>query len=432
MSTALVILSSLLSAAHFARFGVFGAAAACLSVALLPFARRPWMLFVLRAALFGFFFAACRTAVELVRLRVEIGAPWIRLAAILIVVCAVHATAFFVHFRQPVVARYIEEANRGAPSAAAFLLSALLLAIVQLEAPPGMLLLERFIPGGGWLEAFALALYAGFVVEKMTDAAAQPTWRRRIWLVFTIVFFVQLGLGLIGFDRFLMTGALHPPVPAVIAAGPLYRGGGFFMLILFATTVALVGPAWCSHLCYFGALDNWMADGKRSPRALPKWTPYARVSIVAVVMLTALLLRLFGVAAFGAALTALGFGMSGILLSVFISRRLGVMTHCAVFCPIGLFSNLFGKINPFRVRIDSGCTDCGRCTVACRYGALNTENIAARRPGFTCTLCGDCIGKCRGDMIEMRFAGLKGPGVRSAFLVLVTALHVLFLGTARI
>ena len=51
-------------------------------------------------------------------------------------------------------------------------------------------------------------------------------------------------------------GEMHLPVPALILAGPLYRGEGFFMLFLFLSTVLIVGPAWCSWLCYVGAWDN--------------------------------------------------------------------------------------------------------------------------------------------------------------------------------
>ena len=37
------------------------------------------------------------------------------------------------------------------------------------------------------------------------------------------------------------------------------RGGGLFMAILFSASVLLVGPAWCSWLCYIGAWDDRVA-----------------------------------------------------------------------------------------------------------------------------------------------------------------------------
>lgn len=48
----------------------------------------------------------------------------------------------------------------------------------------------------------------------------------------------------------------------MILAGPIYRGHISVMTILFLSTVVLSGPAWCSHLCYFGAIDNLAASGK--------------------------------------------------------------------------------------------------------------------------------------------------------------------------
>ena len=86
--------------------------------------------------------------------------------------------------------------------------------------------------------------------------------------IFSIIFFSQLILGVVGLEKLLMTGKLHLPVPALIAAGPLFRGTGFFMAILFTFSVLLVGPAWCSWLCYIGAWDNYAAKFKKIPISL--------------------------------------------------------------------------------------------------------------------------------------------------------------------
>ena len=77
------------------------------------------------------------------------------------------------------------------------------------------------------------------------------------------MFFAQFVFGVAGVERLLMTGQLHVPVPAVVVAGPLYRGEGLFMPILFAATLLLVGPAWCSYLCYVGSWDGLAATARR-------------------------------------------------------------------------------------------------------------------------------------------------------------------------
>jgi ferredoxin len=107
------------------------------------------------------------------------------------------------------------------------------------------------------------------------------------------------------------------------------------------------------------------------------------------------------------------------------------MAHCTAFCPIGALSNLLGKVAPWRIRIDSGCTRCGRCTRTCRYGALAPADVERGRPGFTCTLCGDCLGSCRERSIGYRFPGLSAETARRLFVVTAVSLHAVFLGVAR-
>ena len=137
---------------------------------------------------------------------------------------------------------------------------------------PAILLADRFLPGAGWAEIFLLALYAALATRAMLDPARSAGWRLRIWLLFSLVFFSQLALGLLLDQRFLMTGDLHLPVPALIVAGPAYRGSGLFMPGLFLAAVLLAGSAWCSHLCYLGGWDSLAARGKSRPGAVPPFS----------------------------------------------------------------------------------------------------------------------------------------------------------------
>ncbi len=318
-----------------------------------------------------------------------------------------------------------------APIAAA-LVTLLLVIPAEVRTEPIMLLLGRFVPGGSWIEAGLLAAYAAFLAHKLRDPVVHARWRPWLWRLFSAVFFGQLALGLLGFERFLMSGKLHPPVPAVILAGPIFRGGGLFMVILLLATLALVGPAWCSHLCYVGSWDGWAARARKKPGSLPGWRHAARAVIVALVALAALGLRGMDVPPATAAWLALGFGAAGVVVMATASRRLGVMAHCLLFCPVGLVVNLLGKLNPFRLRVDPRCSSCGACTAACRYQALEPAHVAAGRPGLTCTLCAECLPRCTGRFIHFRLLGLSPTAARSVFLVLVIALHAAFLGLGRI
>ncbi|MGI5865843.1 MAG: 4Fe-4S binding protein [Myxococcales bacterium] len=307
-----------------------------------------------------------------------------------------------------------------------------LLTVIQLKVARPMLLAERFLPGAGWVELALLAAYAGWLAGKMQDERESATWRRRVWLLFSAVFFGQLALGLAGIERCLMTGKLHLPIPALIVGGPLYRGEGFFMPTLFLTTLLIVGPAWCSHLCYIGSWDLALSRRQRRPELLPRWRGAARAGFLALVVVGALGLRLLGAGPGVALVAGAAFGLAGVAVMVLFSRRTGAMVHCTVYCPIGLLATTIGKLSPFRMRIAAGCSRCNACSRACRYDALRPEHIAKSRPGWSCTLCGDCVAACHARAIEYRFLGLPARRARAVFIVLVAALHAVFLGVARI
>jgi polyferredoxin len=315
---------------------------------------------------------------------------------------------------------------------AAALLTAGLLIPIQLKVHPPILLAERFVAGLGWLEILVLSLYAGFIAGKMIDPSQSRRWRKRIWILFSAVFFSQFIIGLAGFEKFLMTGTLHLPIPAMIVAGPVYRGARFFMPILFGSTVLFSGAAWCSYLCYIGSWDAVAAEKRKKPQPMPRWRQPVRIAILSAVVGMAIILRIAGVPSALATGLGISFGVIGVGMILFWSRKKGAMTHCITYCPIGILANWFGKLSPFRVRIKEACTECQLCRVACRYDALNLEDIQKRRPGGSCTLCGDCLYSCKDGWIEYSFFGLKPSQARTLFVVLVVALHAVFLGVARI
>ena len=427
------ILCSLLMGAHASRGG-WGLLAAS-GFALFPllfFARRRWILNVTRVLLVVAAFEWLRSAWVYGSQRAALGQPSLRLWLILGGVAAFHLVAASL-LSGPRVVTWFDRNERTAPVATgAFLVAFGLLAIIQVKPALRLLLLDRFVSGGGWAELLVLSVYAAFVADWLLDTPKIPTWRFRIWMLFSVVFFAQLGLGLAGFTTFLMTGALHLPVPAMIVGGPVFRGGGFFMPILFLVTIAFVGPAWCSHLCYFGAWDNAAARILPRARPTPRWLPHLRWALLALVVLAALGLRAAGVPTTVAASCGLGFGLVGVALMVLWSRRTGVMTHCVGYCPIGALATGLGKLSPFRLEIGEGCTECRACTVVCRFRALEIEDLRRRRAGIACTLCGDCLPSCHGTFIRYRYLGLSPRAARGLFVALIAAFHAVFLGVARI
>lgn len=314
-----------------------------------------------------------------------------------------------------------------------FLITFGLLSIVQIKGHLQMIIAERFFHHGGWIEIFLLSIYAGFLSYKMSDQKNTAKWRMYSWILFSIVFYVQLTLGLLGFEKFLLTGNLHVPVPAVILAGPIYRFEFSIMPVLFLSTIILSGPSWCSHLCYFGGIDNVFSNSKKYPKQIPiKNKMQWKYSFLAIIVIFTILLRILSIPPLYAAFFGISLGVIGLLIMSFISRKRKKMIHCTVFCPIGTLVMYLKFINPFRIRINSSCTSCMLCMKHCKYDALNKEDIEAGKPGLTCTYCGDCITTCKFSSIEYKFPGLSAVNSRLLYIVITVSLHAAFLGLGMI
>lgn len=323
------------------------------------------------------------------------------------------------------------KSNRNAVLAA-IILTAAMLTVVQIVTKRPLLMADRYFPGTGWIEIIVLSLYSGFLVPKILNPKTSIRWRTILWLTFSIIFFSQLALGIMGLDSFLMTGHLHYPIPAMIVAGPLYRGENFFMPILFGSTLLFIGPAWCSYFCYIGGWDFYASQQVKRPRPMPKWRQTMRVGILIFVVCAALYFRFAETYVPLVSRYAALFGLIGLMVMVFKSRKQGAMVHCTMYCPIGTIANVVGKISPFRMRIDDDCTGCRKCSMVCRYDALKPGNIKEKKPGLSCTLCGDCVGTCKNSNIHYSFPGLSPEMARTMFIIIVVSFHAVSIGVARI
>ena len=154
--------------------------------------------------------------------------------------------------------------------------------------------------------------------------------------------------------------------------------------------------------------------------------------MLVLAILVPLLLSYSGASGSTALGAAAAFGLAGILVMLLYSRRNGVMTHCTVWCPVGLVANLAGRMLPWRVRMDDGCTRCGACVKACRYNALTPADLDAGRPGLSCSLCGDCLSRCPHGFLRYKLFGFSADNSRRIFVALAAALHAAFLAVARI
>ena len=278
-----IILSCLVLAAHHSRGGEPGLILLWVSLPFVLLAQRRWVDRAVQVMLLAGALEWILTIRTIVEVRQLVDLPYGRMVLILGAVTAFTALSGLLLETSGRKSRLPTDDPVG-PGLGAFLFAGFLMTCVQVFMDPAGMLAERFLVAAGWLEAFWLAVYAGWLSDKLQNSRQIRKLRPRVWLIFSIIFFTQLILGVAGFEKLLMTGKLHLPVPALIMAGPLYRGGGFFMAILFTASVLLVGPAWCSWLCYIGAWDDWLSRAVKRPAHLPKWRNLLRVIILLMVV----------------------------------------------------------------------------------------------------------------------------------------------------
>lgn len=308
-----------------------------------------------------------------------------------------------------------------------------LLSIVQLKVENQMLLSERFFSGFGWIQIIVMSILGGFLAVKMLNRYKIRFWRTLSWTTFSIVFFAQLFLGLCGFEDFLMTGKLHLPIPAVIPGGAIYRLEFGFMPILFTATVLITGPAWCSQLCYFGALDNLSSGIRNKTKKIDtRLIKALKTGWLAIFILAVLMLRIFEVSLKTSAIIAGVFGILGVLIILILSSTKGRMIHCIYWCPLGTILNYARFLNPFKMYIDNHCCECMKCAKTCKYLALEKTDIEKRKPGFTCTMCGDCISSCHSGSIKYKLWNLAPERAHRIYIVVTIAIYIVFLNVARI
>ena len=318
-----------------------------------------------------------------------------------------------------------------------FLLVFVLLIPVQIMPVKALMLFERLFNGGGWLQIAIVSFYAAILMYNMQFRERRAKWRERSWLFFACFFYFQLILGISADSLFLLSGKLHLPIPAIIIAGPIFRFSSWFMIILFFSTIILSGPAWCSHLCYFGGFDSISSHKRTNNKIGPfsvgkKRKLITKFLVLLILISTALVLRIMNGANNIATLLAVLFGLIGIGIVLIASRKSGTMIHCTLYCPMGTIVNYAKYISPFRFEINSNCTACNRCISNCKYMALSKESIKEGKIERTCTYCGDCLTSCKHNALQYRFLRLSPQAAERLWLILTITIHAVFIAVARV
>ncbi|NJD58964.1 MAG: 4Fe-4S binding protein [Anaerolineae bacterium] len=241
-------------------------------------------------------------------------------------------------------------------------------------------------------------------------------------------------------------------------------------LALALVTVGLtliIGRAWCGWICPLGSLLEWVTfkkARKRSATISPQWR-WVKYFLLAVSLAGALFgiltwLVLDPIAIFTRTLTtailpAIFYAINsveailyrvdvlspaldsfeGIVRGVVIPVEqpvfaqslliagmftgilaLNMLAHrfwCRYLCPLGALLGLLSKISLFRPLIGSACTQCTRCAVVCKPGAVDTNPENFHIMPSECTVCLDCFASCKPG--DIRFGLSVKPAPKHEF-----------------
>lgn len=194
-------------------------------------------------------------------------------------------------------------------------------------------------------------------------------------------------------------------------------------LVLLAAVIILsviAGSAFCSWICPFGAVQEWLAKlGKKIfgrnfnlPAKVDKPLRYLRyVSLFAIIFFTVRgssmvfeaydpfkILFHFNFET----TTAIVIFVTTIVLSILVETF-----WCKYLCPLGAIISIFGRFNLVGIRRNQDvCIECGLCSKNCPHSIPVDKEIKV--PTENCTNCFECIDSCpKANALTVHLGGGK-------------------------
>jgi polyferredoxin len=242
---------------------------------------------------------------------------------------------------------------------------------------------------------------------------------------------LAMGLALSGVEKYCPFGGLETAWSFFTdrrfscAAGELNLA--LFLALLGLTFLAR--KAFCSWVCPFGAVSEWLAalagavrrrwTGTPAPLVNPPRPVDGALRWLRLPVLGAVLYFTFktgelvfrGYDPYYVLFSAHGHDVKlwsyAILVAVLAAGLLVPMAWCRYLCPLGIVLWPLSALGRLRLTRDDGsCTACGACDRSCPHG-LEVSTVGQVRSG-ECTLCLECTRSCPSQgALELRLVGWK-------------------------
>ena len=422
------IVSLLLGSAHYLRSESYGTVLTLLLLIPLLFSKYSYHRRFVQLIIFALSLMWLNLGFNLASMRIAQGLPYLRLSLIMLGVfsftlCSSYLVGRWIIKEHRIIRNECDHYQLMVMGVIFFLL------LLSSLAPFQLMLLPRFFASGASLQALLMALYAGHVFSQLQQHGHHSMKRLRLWMIFSLVFFGQLILGLFVDSKFLMTGKLHWPIPGLIISANILELKFSVMFVILTISFILAGPSWCSHLCYVGAIDHWLSTKRKSSTKIRQLSLTWRYFFLLLFIIIPIIYLLIGAPTLIVASTL---GIVIILSLVFFaySYTSGKMQHCSLLCPIGTVHSLLAKLHPYRIAIGKNCDRCLKCIKTCPYRAIDLIALEKHQAHANCTLCLECLDHCHQHSLTL--ARGKKAANKKSFLAIIAILHVLFLAFARI
>lgn len=287
-----------------------------------------------------------------------------------------------------------------------YTLSPLALALASGET--SLWLQLRYAPLWSETQWLPLILLVGLLGMSVAAFLRKSTALR--WATLTVT------LGYLGFYQGGFLSVSH-------ITGALVQGPGLFLsnlpmlvLVVFTlVTTLLWGRIFCSSLCPFGALQDFLT--RLAPRRwrvqVPQWLHdralWIKYGILAIIFALAIVNSEISVFQYFEPFGTLFF-FSGsvllwtILLAILVASLVIERFYCRYVCPLGAALGVLATISPWRISRVEQCGICKVCEHTCPTGAIRSADIDFKEC-VRCDLCErkliDKAGSCRHTMTEI-------------------------------